>query len=161
MVLNNIFEATHPDTLFVSSGGSRQLPGRAEIAVKILEKAFDDVDIFVLTDRDEFSDGEREVLLRDDNSRRMLGRREIENYLFDPAILEKAYGITSEQYAGIAKGVNPLTGDVKSQTGALMRIAKLPRGVTGNEFKVNLANFIKPDTGVYEDLAGCIFPLGP
>jgi len=51
-VYNTIFAAKYPDVLFVSSGGNTELEQRSSIAIAILSKVFQTLEILVLKDRD-------------------------------------------------------------------------------------------------------------
>jgi hypothetical protein len=95
-VYNSIFELEFPSTLFVSSGGSTEPDKYSEVAIKVLSKAFDSVTLLLLKDKDIHGDGsittnpEREAwILENPSNRRMLIRKEIENYLFDLEIVKK------------------------------------------------------------------------
>ena len=93
IVYNNIFGEKENDTLFISSGGNTEPEQRRSIALTILNKALPDVEIFVLSDRDIMSgqittENDRQNYLREHNYRRMLKRREIENYLYDKEVLK-------------------------------------------------------------------------
>lgn len=87
-IYNEIFSEEHHDILFVSSGGGGAVTKSASLALKVLNKAFVDVELYLLKDKDEKTEAEREKFLGADASHRMLKRREIENYLFDKEILQ-------------------------------------------------------------------------
>jgi len=81
IVYNEIFAFDYPETLFVSSGGSGELPKNSSLALKILSKAFLDVELLLLRDRDSATDAERQSFLASDSCRRMLLRHELEKLL--------------------------------------------------------------------------------
>ena len=65
----------------------------AGIAIKVLSKAFADVEVLLLHDRDTRTDEGRTQWIATGTNYRMLSRREIENYLFDYEVLS-AYGLS-------------------------------------------------------------------
>lgn len=90
MVYNEVFGADHPTTLFISSGGTNEVRKNGSLALRVLSKAFLDVELLLLHDRDTRSDEQRAAWLNEAPHHRMLRRREIENFLFDFDVL-KAY----------------------------------------------------------------------
>lgn len=162
-VYNKIFEEKYPDTLFISSGGQTEPDKNADIALQILNKAFIGVDIYVLKDKDINSDGskttdeQREEYLSGNKNRRMLKRREIENYLCDYDVLKKASrDLKREDYDEILQGLDIVNDDVKK----LVPIFKDRLGfnnISADDFKVCLAQFITEDTSIYKELETCIF----
>ena len=160
-IYNQIFSERYPGALFVSSGGSTEPQRYSEIALIVLNKAFKDVKILLLKDKDIHTDGtptldsEREEFIqKDPMSRRMLLRKEIENYLYDFEILNKAYGISKEDYHKIIGDINE---DVKSKTGELMKFFGIKTGMNGNQFKIHLSTIISPDMLIYKELEDLIF----
>jgi predicted ATPase len=160
-IYNQIFSERYPGALFVSSGGSTEPQRYSEIALIVLNKAFKDVKILLLKDKDIHTDGtptldsEREEFIqKDPMSRRMLLRKEIENYLYDFEILNKAYGISKEDYHKIIGDINE---DVKSKTGELIKFFGIKTGMNGNQFKIHLSTIISPDMLIYKELEDLIF----
>lgn len=160
-IYNQIFSERYPEALFVSSGGSTEPQRYSEIALIVLNKAFKDVQILLLKDKDIHTDGtptldsEREEFIQKDPiSRRMLLRKEIENYLYDFEILNKAYGISKEDYDKIIGDINE---DVKSKTGELMKYFGIKTGMNGNQFKIHLSTIVSPDMSIYKELEDLIF----
>ena len=96
--LNAIFAASHPEALFISSGGNTELDQRSAIAIAILSKVFPSVEILVFKDRDMASgkaadEKDRQVYLSNNpRNHRVMKRFELENYLYDKEVL-KAYCI--------------------------------------------------------------------
>ncbi|MCB0273082.1 MAG: hypothetical protein KDD46_08710, partial [Bdellovibrionales bacterium] len=93
----------------------------------VLNKAFDDVDILLLKDKDIWPDGkpttdeERGEWLEKHKNGRMLKRKEIENYLFDYEIILKAYPNTNEEdYKEIIKDID--SEDVKKKGSMLLEL---------------------------------------
>ena len=162
-VYNQIFEETEPDTIFISSGGNTEPDKYSAVALKVLNKAFKDVELCLLKDKDINADGtpttdkQREDFIKANSTmNRMLKRKEIENYLFDFEIVSKQYPtVTSEQYA--SKITNIQNGDVKNITGELMSLCGVTTGINQNNFKLLLSKQIVPTTTVYKELLDCIF----
>jgi hypothetical protein len=162
LVYNEVFGAEHPDTLFISSGGSSELPKNSSLAIKILSKAFLDVEIILLRDRDLLTGIERSAFLSNDPMHRMLLRHELENYVFDFAVVEafcRSRGQTLDRTAYDAIVENIDTQDLKAGTTTAQ--LKTLCGFTGNNdgFKKALAPFIRQSTSAYAELEQCIFPL--
>ena len=85
-VYNRIFEESHPDTLFISRGGSSDVE-KGEI-IPVLEALAPKVKVSRLIDRDDMPDAVRAEKIG--SGIRVLRRREIENYLWDKAVVLKA-----------------------------------------------------------------------
>lgn len=165
-VYNQIFGSEYPNALFVSSGGNTTPDKYAEIALKVLSKAFEDVKLVLLKDMDINADGsatssaQRAAWLQDDPiNRRMLLRREIENYLIDLDVLHAAgYVGTEEEYRALVGGdiatvdVKPVFAALKDQMGF--------HALSVADFKRHLAGFVRPETAVYQELVACVFPSG-
>lgn len=162
IVYNQIFSEEYPDVLFVSSGGNTELDKNSEIALKILSKAFDEVKIILLKDRDINSDGcetsdiQRQAWLGEDfNSRRMLERREIENYLIDFEMISKVYSIIKkEDYEKIVQDIK--NQNVKDKTNEIMQLCGMSH-ISKEDFLKNLASVVTRDTKVYKALKKVIF----
>jgi hypothetical protein len=161
-VYNLIFEGKYPDTLFVSSGGQTEPERYSEIAMLVLGKAFSGVEILVLRDKDINSDGspttdtDRASWLEGSNKRRMLTRKEVENYLLDFEIVRSAFPSTPlEDYEAVIGNVE--SEDVKANVSELMKLC-LGGGCTSKrDFLLTLAKHIKPSTKVYSELESVIF----
>ena len=143
-VYNNIFSEQYPDTLFVSSGGNTELDQRSDIALAILRKAFSNIEILVLKDRD-LSSGKTATMKDRQNylsnnkpNHRVLERFEIENYLFDKEVLKKYCESTSCSFD-----------EAKYDE-------QIPDIINDN-FKINLSKFITTDMDIYKKLEQCIF----
>lgn len=158
-VYNQIFEQEFPDTLFVSSGGNTEPDKYSEIALSVLSKAFLDVEILLLKDKDikddgsDTTDNDRTDWLNGSPMRRMLNRKEIENYLFDFSIINKAYPqITKEQYNAIQISNN----DYKAKSAEFLNLCGL-NNTSLKDFKILLAHHIIKGDSVYNGLKECIF----
>lgn len=161
-IYNTIFDEAHPDTLFVSSGGDTELEKYAEISVAVLSKAFNDVELLVLKDKDINRDGEettdeqRTVWLGESQNRRMLERKEIENYVLDYEIVQKTHPeLTKERYEEVISDIT--APDVKEKVGELMRARGVNTGITKADFLIDLAKEVTIDTDVYKELEDIIF----
>ena len=130
--------------------------------MQILNKAFIGSDIYVLKDKDINSDGskttdeQRMEYLKECKNRRMLKRREIENYLCDYEILSQCQtGLTQQDYKNIFN-VDIMDDDVKRH----VSIFKDKYGfnkMSADDFKIYLAKFVTENTSVYKELEDCIF----
>jgi len=157
--LNAIFAEAFHDTLFVSSGGE-DVKQNASLALRIISKAFQDVDLWLLKDRDQKTDAERTAFLKESKANRMLERRELENYLYDKeivALCAKAAGIAFDEarYDAAVKDVRtqdlkmaPVPAEVQQLCGSKLSADKL---------KVQLAGHVTAGTAVYAELHACIF----
>jgi len=160
-VYNQIFSVTKSDTLFVSSGGQTQPDKHSAIALKVLTKAFQGVELLLLKDMDINSDGSptteahRAKWIGENPINRMLKRKEIENYLLDFEILLRKYPeITKEKYDEIVGKFS----DLKKAAGTLMReLCGIKTGMNEVDFKLSLAAEIVEETKVYKELHDCIF----
>ena len=85
-VYNVVFEIAHPETLFVARGGASNVE-KGDI-VPLLETVVPSVEVRRLIDRDEMPEPVREEKIL--QGIRVLRRREIENYLWDPAVVRTA-----------------------------------------------------------------------
>jgi predicted ATPase len=157
-IYNEIFAEEYPNALFISSGGSTEPDKHSSLGLKILNKAFKDVKIRLLKDKDIKSDKTETTeedrnnwIKKDTSTNRMLKRKEIENYLFDFEIIKKAYpDIDETQYKNIITDIkNP---NVKDKAGDLMLLCKINTGMNKDNFKLNLAKFITKDTNIYKEL---------
>ena len=162
-VYNKIFSETHSDTLFVSSGGHTNPDKYAAVALKVLGKAFQGVQLLLLKDRDINSDGTPTTLdqrtqwiAEAPDLRKMLVKKEIENYLFDYEIVHHAYpNFDKTAYDVVIPDIN--ADDVKERGGALLQALGINTGLNADGLKKRLAGFVTPDTAVYIELNTIIF----
>ncbi len=161
-VYNNIFEKEFPKTLFISSGGRTEPDIYSEIALKILGKAFEGVELLILKDMDINGDKspttteQRNEWLARSNSHRMLNRKEIENYLFDFEILSKKYtNLKEDKYNEIVENI--VNDDVKDKVSEIMNLCGVITGINKDDFKRGLSKYLTPDTNTYKELKNTIF----
>ena len=163
---NKIFGEKYPNTLFVSSGGNTELDQRRDMAILILGKAIQNLEILVLKDRDVdpggyTSDEARQKYLADhENHHRMLKRVELENYAFDKEVVRAycgAKGGTFDEARYDQHLPDIRNGDIKDKISIIKSICSIDINTSTNKFKLNLADYIKEGTAIYEELEGCIF----
>ena len=85
-IYNRVFEESHPETLFVARGGASTVE-RGDV-ILVLEAVVPKVKVSRLIDRDDMPDAVRAEKIG--SGIRVLRRREIENYLWDKAVVRKA-----------------------------------------------------------------------
>lgn len=156
LVYNQIFEEEFTDILFVSSGGNSEPEINSSVAMKVLSKAFTDVSLFLLKDRDEKTDTERTEFLGQSSGNRMLKRREIENYIFDMEILKKCAadnGKVFDETKYNALVTNIATQDLKPHQQTLQQMCG--ETDTIKDFKIKLSNYFS-GTETYRELKTCI-----
>lgn len=157
-IYNAIFQETHSDTLFVSSGGGGEVAKNALLAMRILGKALREVQLFILKDRDQLTDAERQAFLDGDASRRMLTRHEIENFLFDKEVLQAFCLGRQVQFDELRydAAVNDVRiQDLKPAQQEIQAACRFVGGVP--EFKRQLAAVFSPELAVYQQLEDSIF----
>lgn len=165
-IYENIFSATFPDTVFVSSGGNTELDQRSDIAIQILGKVFKGLEILVLKDRDMSSgkvttESDRLLYLSNNPSNhRVLKRWELENYLFDKEILSKYCKskdliFREAEYDNFVKDINDQ--NVKDEINRIKKFCSIQSSLSADNFKRNLSEFITKETNVYKELQECIF----
>ena len=81
---NELFASEFPETLFISQGGSGEVI-QSEHLVTILKSVAHGIDVQKLIDRDDMTDEERSRKIT--QGIRVLRRRELEEYLYDPEVL--------------------------------------------------------------------------
>lgn len=86
-VYNDIFKNEFPNYFFISSDWCSQVQNYSELALVVLKKAFIDVNIIKLVDKDNKTDEQRELFISEWG--KMLQRYAIENYLLDKEIINK------------------------------------------------------------------------
>jgi predicted ATPase len=148
-IFNMIFSEID-DCLFVSATNKSESIKYAGVALTILSKAFDEVKIRNLIDRDD------DVSLPKSSTVKIckLERREFENYLYDFEIVNKTFSnITEEMYNTIIKDIK--NDDVKSKASKFIR--KTGKTISEKDFKVRLSENITSDTDVYKKLHKIIF----
>ena len=163
---NCIFGATHPNKLFISSGGNTELDQRSAVAIAILGKVFPTVDILVLKDRDmasgkNTSENDRQVYLRNNPCHhRVLKRWEIENYLYDKEVLKNyciGENLKFDETAYDAFVTDIVNQNLKDETGRIKNFCNITGSVNADSFKIALSTYLVEDMAVFEELSGCIF----
>ena len=81
---NDIFGASHPDTVFVSRGSATQVE-RSEVLIAVIHAVSKGTTVSRLIDRDEMTATARDEKIQ--QGLRVLTRRELENYLYAPEVL--------------------------------------------------------------------------
>jgi predicted ATPase len=165
-VFNNVFAASHPDVLFISSGGNTELDQRSAIAISILGKVFPTVDILVVKDRDMASgkptdESDRQIYLKtNEQHHRVLKRWEIENYLYDKEVL-KAYcageNLTFDEDAYDTFVTNIVDQNLKDETGRIKNFCGIKGSVGADDFKVALSDYLIEGMQVFDELKSCVF----
>lgn len=164
--LNAIFAESHPEVLFVSSGGNTELDQRSVIAIAILSKVFPNLEVLVFKDRDMasgkvVSENDRQIYLKNNpQNHRVMRRFELENYLYDKEVL-KAYcdenSLTFDEAAYDAFVTNVVDQNLKDETGRIKNFCGIKGSVTSESFKLSLANCLTRDMAVFNELQNCIF----
>jgi AAA15 family ATPase/GTPase len=164
--LNAIFAESHPDALFISSGGNTELDQRSAIAIAILSKVFPNVEVLVFKDRDMASgkvvdENDRLVYLKTNpQNHRVMKRFELENYLYDKEVL-KAYcadnSLTFDDAAYDAFVTNIVDQNLKDETGRIKNICGIKGSVNSGVFKVSLAGHLTENIAAFVELRDCIF----
>jgi len=165
-VFNNIFSESHPDTLFVSSGGNTELDQRSDVAIAILGKVFSDLDIYVLKDRDmasgrSASDNDRQVYLQNNPSNhRVLKRWEIENYLYDKEVLIsycQKNKLTFDEILYDQFVTDIVNQNIKDETSRIKNFCGIVSSINAERFKLSLSECVTESMSVYQELVSCIF----
>jgi AAA15 family ATPase/GTPase len=164
-VFNMIFSEKYHDLVFVSSGGNTELDQRSNIAMTILTKVLNDVEILVLKDRDISSgrlndENDRKIYLENNpKNYRVLKRWEIENYLYDKEVLKKycianSLEFKEEDYDNFVTDIT--NQNVKDFTGHIKNFCSIITNVNPEQFKLNLASYITEDMALYSEMEECI-----
>jgi predicted ATPase len=165
-VFNNIFGQSHPETLFISSGGNTEPDQRSAIAIAILGKVFPSVNIWVLKDRDMASgqattEQDRQVYLKTNpTNHRVLKRWEIENYLYDKSVLEAycaATGLSFDESAYDTFVSDISNQNLKDETGRIKSICGIKGSISADHFKVALSEHLTAEMSVFQELEECVF----
>lgn len=172
-IYNNIFEAEFPKVKFVSAGNSKEVQGDFIGLATVLPRIAEGVTVERLIDRDDHAEEDIEDFLK--QKIRVLGRRNIESYLFDDAVLEKLcveYGkpecaadllhikgrlLSDSVQRGFPKDdLKKIAGRLYVETARLLALTRA--GNSPKSFARNtLSKLITPDTVVYQELKATIF----
>ncbi|MBQ2386072.1 MAG: AAA family ATPase [Bacteroidales bacterium] len=165
-VYNNIFGEKYPDTLFVSSGGNTELDQRSDIAISILTKVFNNIEIWVCKDRDMSSgalnneEDRLQYLELNPQNHRVIKRWELENYLYDKEVLSKycsKKGLEFSESDYDAYVTDIYNQHVKDATGRIKNFCNLTTSINSDTFKIELSKYISSDMNVFDELEKCIF----
>ena len=132
---NLIFADTHSDTLFVSYGSSSEVENSQSL-MSVLGAIAKGITVWRVIDRDDMDPGERIAAI--EGGIRVLRRRELENYLYDPEVLrtflrrnekeELAAAILNKREELLASLV--MADNVKSVTQELFEFIREKTGIT-------------------------------
>lgn len=169
-IYNAIFEAAHPEVLFVARGGASTVE-KGDI-IPLLEAVVPNVTVSRLIDRDDMPTSVRDEKIS--QGIRVLRRREIENYLWDKAVVRNALtnmGVELAVVDDVLKAYpfqNPETDDMKKDYKQqlffeLIREAdgvQLP-GRNRREFiSAHLAPALRETPSVFDELSDDVFGMG-
>lgn len=155
-LFNIIFGEEFHDSLFLSSGNKDSVKKYSAIALTVLNKAFLDVEIIALIDRDD----NLEEMKQDKTVIRKLVRREFENYLFDKELLKKyceanGKSFNETEFDNLIRDV--VNDEVKDKGGGLIK--KCCECDLSADLKTDLAKLLTKDTEVYKNLRKEIFAI--
>lgn len=155
-LFNIIFGEEFHDTLFISSGSKDAVQKYSAVALTVLNKAFADVEIIALIDRDddliEMKQGKTIV--------RKLVRREFENYLYDKHLLKKyceKHGneFMESEFDGLVPNI--IDDDVKDIEKEIL--SKCCGSDISTAIKLELASLLTQDEEIYRELRRDIFGM--
>lgn len=171
-IYSAIFSATHADTDFVALGGTSQVQSDGKLSGALLKKLAPGIETWMIFDRDDRSDDEIQKLQAD--GIKVLGLRDLENYLWEDEILIKLAKLNGHPAAAQAlideksRLLKSLAAcapkdDIKAISGQLYNFCKTRLTLTqcGNDAEAfaisTLAPLITADTQVYRQLQTIIF----
>lgn len=155
-LFNIIFGEEFHDTLFLSSGNKESVQKYSAIALTVLNKAFSDVEIIALIDRDD----NLEDMKQGKTVIKKLVRREFENYLYDKELLKKyctenGKGFNETEFDNLVKDI--VNDDVKATGNDLVK--KCCGCDLSTDFKTDLAKLLTKDSEIYKNLRKEIFAV--
>lgn len=165
-----IFSHTHAQTLFRGWGGADEVRA-GKGALDLLATMVGGVTVWRLIDRDDMPDAQRAKEMA--AGVRVLRRREIENYLYDPAVI--ATILAKHDRVGLTEGLQSRLqeilgdtsielGDVKAHTRKMFELIRSETGLPalGNsrrEFAVyHLAPALRETPSIFNELREDVFP---
>lgn len=172
-VYRTVFGALHPDTEFVPLGGTSEVDRDALQLSAVLTQMLPSIRTWKVFDRDDRSPTEVAELAV--SGTRVLGRRDLESYLWDDEILvglAAASGYPSEAPALLAEKQRLLAqlsqqgkpaDDIKAISGQMYNECKRRLRLTqcGNNAvdfaRITLASLVKPGTRTYSALEAAVF----
>jgi len=150
---NKIF--TDKDLLFVAGDCKPTAQKAATLLLKIVKEAGSLKRIISLADRDNLSDEQIQEYQKLAPEQKFLGRREIENYIFDDEIVQKYCESNGKNISQItSKPKDIISDDMKSIQGAIINQCGFKGTI--EDFKLELASYIAPDTSLYQEIKNCI-----
>lgn len=176
-VYRTIFGARHPDTEFVPLGGTTELDREALLLSTVLSQMMPSIRTWKVFDRDDRSATEISDLAA--AGTRVLGRRDLESYLWDDEILSELAAVAGHPteapalinekqrlMAQLSAQGKPVD-DIKAIAGQMYNECKRRLQLTqcGNNSvdfaRVTLAPLVKPNTRTYTELETAIFGAAP
>ena len=165
---NQIFAATHPETLFISVGGCGEVQN-SDVLVGLLASISKGISVYKLRDRDCMSSSHRNELVNEEKNLRVLNRRAIEDYLFELSVLEtflKEQDVDTATVRCTLQKLEQAIGKhktVKNSTKELFRIIQGSTGLPylGNDVKEFATECLAPalskTSSIFEELERDIF----
>lgn len=155
-LFNIIFGEEFHDTLFLSSGNKDAVQKYSAIALTVLNKAFSDVEIIALIDRDD----NLEEMKQGKTVIRKLVRREFENYLFDKELLKKYCAKNGKEFKETefdSLVTDIINDEVKDKVSNIIK--KSCDCDISVDVKTDLASLLTKDDGIYKSLRKEIFGI--
>lgn len=172
-IYNSIFEVEFPKVKFVSAGNSKEVQGDFIGLATVLPRIAEGLTVERLIDRDDHADEDVEDFLK--QNIKVLGRRNIESYLFDSEVLEKlcvragrpectanlisikdTLLLESVQRGFPKDDLKRISGRLWVESAKLLALSRA--GNSPKSFARNtLSKLITPDTVVYQELKSAIF----
>ena len=169
---NQLFASEFPETLFISQGGSGEVI-QSDHLVSILKSIAHGIDVQKLIDRDDMTNEERARKIA--QGIRVLRRREIEEYLYDPEVLRMFLQTAGCEVAAmetvVSKRESLLIGqhgpkNIKDVSRDLFEAIRSDTGLSnlGNNREEFASQFLVPALGktpvVYQELREDLFGSG-
>lgn len=155
-LFNIIFGEEFHDTLFLSSGNKDTVQKYSAIALTVLNKAFSDVEIIALIDRDD----NLEEMKQGKTIIRKLIRREFENYLYDKQLLKKYCEKHNKEFKESefdSLVTNIINDEVKDKGNNILK--KCCDCELSTDTKTDLASLVTKDDEIYKNLRKEIFGI--
>ena len=162
---SKLFSDHHGDTLFLSRGSASQVENSDDLAA-VIKEVVEGAEILKLIDGDDTTDEGRDELLANSPELRVLRRRELENYLYDSAVLRtffEKHGLAGLPQRIEALLVDSVSGDARYARQNILVEAK--RSLSGErlgrdsrEFELwHLVPALRATESVYRELEEDIF----
>lgn len=171
-IYNRILGTSQTDLVFISGGSANEVKAAGDNVRNILSAVLPATKVVSLVDRDDKSD--REVADEENEHHIVLGRRNLESYLFADDVLDalassvnqqdKSPEIWAKKAAALAtsKGQGHAHDDLKSAAGLIYNDLKLvlnleaPGNNKDSFMRDTLAPLIQPGMSTYDELHSCI-----